>query len=206
MKKIKIQCVGISALLMNPMTETTLDSLITGVRTPVMKDRPLDDVARERIYRNEKKQMGFPNINLIGALKHAGRAIKISGKKSISTATTTTLFSFLSFPDEFIVFDGLDEKGEVPWKTDKRRGVMKSGTTTVAVGIVRPRFDTWSFTVEVMLDETIVNEATLRKLFNEAGSNAGLCDFRPSKNGPFGRFTVKDWKCEDYKMPLAEAA
>lgn len=179
-------------MLMNPMTDETLDSLITGNRKPIVKDRPMSDVASERIYRDENGQMGIPTINLISALKGAGRAIK-NGKKAISTATTTTMFSFLEFPDEFIPFDDLDEKGEIPWRVDKRRGVMKNGAAQVAVGIIRPKFDKWSFTVKVRLNEKLIREETLKALFVEAGTNMGLGDFRPSKNGPFGRFEVVEF-------------
>jgi hypothetical protein len=192
MIELTVKCKGLSAMLMNPMTEETLDSLITGVRKPIVKDRPISDVAAERIYRNLEGQMGFPAINLIGALKLAGRKIK-NGKKGISTATTTELFSYFEFPEEFITFDDLDDKGGIPWRTDKRRGVMRNGASSVAVGIIRPRFDNWGFTVKVGLHENLLRSETAKALFVEAGSNAGLCDFRPSKNGPFGRFKVVEF-------------
>ena len=198
MQKVTVKCRGLSAMLMNPMTDETLNKLITGVGKPIIKDRPFSDVAAERIYRDDKKRMGFPTINLIGALKHAGRSVK-NGKKAISNAASTTLFSFAEFPHEFTPFDGLDDKGEIPWRVDKRRGVMKNGAATVAVGIIRPRFDAWGFTAVIILNDKITKDETLRKLFQEAGSNSGLCDFRPSKNGPFGRFEVSDWKVEDIK-------
>ena len=193
MTELTIQCKGVSGMLMNPMTDETLGELISGVRKPRLKDRLIEDAAAERMYRDEKGQMGFPAINLISALKYAGRSVK-NGKKAVSTATSTTLFSFLEFPNEFIPFDGLDEKGEIPWKTDKRRGVMKNGASSVAVGIVRPRFNNWGFTVKVNLNEKLIREETVKELFAEAGTNAGLCDFRPSKGGPFGRFEVVDFK------------
>jgi hypothetical protein len=193
MTEITVKLRGLSSIMMNPMTDDTLDSLITGIRKPVIKDRPMEDIASERIYRDDQGRMGIPTINLISALKSAGRAIK-NGKKAISTATTTTMFSFLEFPDEFLPFDDLDEKGEIPWRVDKRRGVMKSGATQVAVGIIRPKFDKWGFTVKVKLNEKLLREETLKALFVEAGTNAGLCDFRPSKNGPFGRFEVVDFR------------
>lgn len=193
MTELTIQCRGLSPMLMNPMTEETLDGLITGVRKPPVKDRPMVDVASERIYRDENGQMGIPTINLISALKGAGRAVK-NGKKAISTAATTTMFSFLEFPDEFIPFDNLDAKGEIPWKMDKRRGVMKNGAAQVAVGIIRPKFDVWGFTIKVNLNEKLIREETVKAMFVEAGTNMGLGDFRPSKNGPFGRFEVVEFK------------
>jgi hypothetical protein len=193
MTELTIKIQNLSSLLMNPMTDDTLDSLITGIRKPIVKDRPTQDVASERIYRDENGRMGIPTINLISAVRSAGRTVKI-GRKAVSTAGTTTMFSFLEFPDEFMPFDDLDEKGEIPWKTDKRRGVMKNGAAQVAVGIIRPKFEKWSFTVRVRFNDKIVREEIVKAMFVEAGTNQGLCDFRPSKNGPFGRFEVVDFQ------------
>lgn len=192
MTELTIRCKNLSAMLMNPMTDETLNSLATGIRQPIDKNRPFKDVAAERIYRDDEGRMGFPTINLISALKHAGRSVK-NGKKAISTATTTTMFSFLEFEDEFTLFDNLDEKGEILWKVDKRRGVMNSGSKSVAVAIIRPKFPEWSFTIKARLNENLIKADTVKALFVEAGSNAGLCDFRPSKNGPFGRFEVVEF-------------
>ncbi len=204
MKRIRLSCKQLSPLLMNPMTDAVLNSLITGVRDPINKERPFADVAAERVFRSPDGKIGIPTINLIGALKYAGRNVK-NGKKAISTAASTTLFSFMQFPTDFVVFDGQEEK-EAPWIVDKRRGVM-NGPKPVAVGIIRPRFDVWGFTTEVLVNEKICKEDTAKRLFDEAGSNAGLCDFRPNKNGPFGRFRVSAWDVEEYtEEVLAEAA
>lgn len=204
--RVIVTCSGVSPMLMNPMTEETLDSLITGVRPQLNKDRPFADVARDRIYLDDYGHVGIPIENLTAALREAGRNVK-NGKKAISTATSTTLYSFCEFPGEFVPFEG--QNGELPkmlakrdpvpenelvWKVDKRRGVMKNGANSVAVGILRPKFYNWRFSVEVVLNEKIVTQDTLRKLFDEAGTNCGLGDFRPQKRGPFGRFKVTDWQ------------
>lgn len=191
---IRVQCTSIgNGMLMNPMTDETLDELLTGVRKQIKKDRKPEDIAKERIYRGDDGRMGVPTMNLVAALNHAGRRVKI-GKSAIATAETSTLFSFCEFPTDFIAFDGVDEHGNLPWVVDKRRGVMKNGASKVAVCIVRPKFPSWGFTLELTLDENICSQDTLRKLFEEAGTNAGLGDFRPQKKGPFGRFKVAEWE------------
>ena len=43
----------------------------------------------------------------------------------------------------------------------------------------------------------IIREEMVRALIATAGSRIGLCDFRPEKKGPFGRFMVKDWQRVD---------
>ena len=195
-----------NGILMNPMTEETKRNLLHGTPKQVKRDRRPEDIAREKIYRDPKGRTCVPTMNLVAALNHAGRSVKM-GKKTIATATTTTLFSFAEFPDEFLVFDGLDENGDLPWVVDIRRGVMASGVKPVAVAIVRPKFPSWSLAVRVHLNEKLVGEDTLRKLFDEAGTNSGLCDFRPQKKGPFGRFRVVGWRVTplpDYTEEVSE--
>jgi len=58
----------------------------------------------------------------------------------------------------------------------------------------RPCFDEWEFDCEIDYDETVMTENQLRKIVDDAGNRVGLCDFRPAKKGPFGRFMVTAWK------------
>jgi len=58
----------------------------------------------------------------------------------------------------------------------------------------RPRFDSSEFDCEIDYDETLLTENQLRKIVDDGGDRVGLCDFRPAKKGPFGRFMVTAWK------------
>ena len=196
MKKVKIKCVSKTPLLMDPMTEDTLESLRTGVRKDVARDRPAVDVAAEKIYRENgnKGKIGLPSEMLFSCLAAAGRNIK-NGKKQISTQTTTTIPDFLSIESIFLPLTNVaGGKEEDSWKVDKRRGVLKQGGKSIAVCIVRPRFEKWGFEVEITYDESKIDGTTVKSLFENAGSAQGLGSFRPNCKGPFGRFQVDSWK------------
>lgn len=56
----------------------------------------------------------------------------------------------------------------------------------------RPRFNDWSFTVEIVYDETIIDRDSILLSARNAGSFCGIGDYRPVKRGPFGRYEVEE--------------
>jgi hypothetical protein len=200
LKKIVVRCTGISPLLMNPMTEDTLDQLYGGASARKRKDteRPQKDVAAEKVIRDAEGNIGLPVEYLFSALVNAGRFVKYDAKKNISNATSTLIPSFMSIEEFFLPF--ADQK--VEWKVDKRRGRLAA--SGVAVCIIRPRFEQWSFTVTIEINDTEIAEDKVKELFRYAGGAVGLGDFRPACKGPFGRFTVDEWKVVE--VPLKKVA
>ena len=77
MKTLKIRCVGISPLMMDPMSEAQLKAIITKVPLQVARDRPFEDVAAEKIYRDSLSLPSSVNLGhsdqerVIGILKEA---------------------------------------------------------------------------------------------------------------------------------------
>ena len=57
----------------------------------------------------------------------------------------------------------------------------------------RPMLKDWELTFEVEYDEILLSEKQVRKVVDDAGKRVGLLDFRPEKNGPFGKFVVNNW-------------
>ncbi len=57
----------------------------------------------------------------------------------------------------------------------------------------RPKLTNWEFDCEIEFDETLLTEAQLRKVVDDALDKVGLLDFRPEKKGPFGRGMVIKW-------------
>lgn len=75
------------------------------------------------------------------------------------------------------------------WK-DRERFVMRKACKVAQAKIMRtrPMIPTgWQLTFTLEFDESIVNEANLRRAMVDAGALCGLCDWRPR----FGRFTVE---------------
>lgn len=209
MGRLKVHCVGSTPLLMDPMTDETLEGLITGVRPNKPKDRPLKEVCKEKFYRQygDKGKIGIRAECLFACLAAAGRNVK-NGKKQISVKGATVLPGLLQIKTFFMPLTNIEEgKEDEAWQVDKRRGQLDSGGKKVAVPIIRPRFDQWEFDVEIEYDEKVVNESVIRALFENAGRYQGLLSFRPNKNGMFGQFKVAKWEVvEQSKEELAQAA
>jgi len=202
--KIVVEVEGVSPLLMDAMSAEDVERiLIEKKRDPVQTDLTREQRCAKKFYRNpDTSVFGIPAENFLAALRAAGRKVKV-GKEKVSTADTTNLFSFLTVEEPFL--DLVCQE----WMPDVRRGVMKDGTT---VGITRPRFSRWGFkaTLDVDLDGMEgITEDTVKKLVRIAGNAIGLGAFRPTCNGPFGRFRVATWELKEAveeEEQLAEAA
>lgn len=204
MKVVSVTSTGTSPILMNPVTEEMLLQ-IRNKTTPQKRpgtEWPVEEEAAEKLmYGDAYGHPGkiiLPVENLYAALKAAGRKVK-NGKYQVSTATTTTLFSFLTIRERCLVFMGPD--GENPeWETDLRRGTNPNGGQLVV--LARPMIKDWRFTVTCEIDDS-VSESLVRELFEKSGKVSGLGDFRPSTGGPFGQFAVTDWVVLEGTHPKA---
>ncbi|OGZ71408.1 MAG: hypothetical protein A2998_02700 [Candidatus Staskawiczbacteria bacterium RIFCSPLOWO2_01_FULL_37_25b] len=196
MRKVRIHCVGVSPLMMDKMSDETLEGLATGVRPPEVKDKPAVEKAAVKIYRDDNGRIALPAEMLVGALVFAGQKVK-NGRKQISTAKTTMLFELLQLNNVFLpLTNGQPAAEDLPWVVDKRKGIGNQARTPTAVCIIRPKFLHWEFDCEIEYNEDRVNGEVVRQLFNVAGSSEGLGSFRPNKKGPFGRFKVTEWNEE----------
>jgi len=223
MSRVKTLVIDLEVESLSPMLQDAMSpDEVERILIQKQRDQPnLDLTRKERckpsLYINpnrkagKKQKFGVPAENFLAALRGAGRKVKV-GKIQVSTAKTTNLFSFLSVREVFLPF--LPELQK--WVPDVRRGVMHNTGSATTVGITRPKFPQWGFkcTLEVDLDGMEgINEDTVRVLVQRAGSSQGLCSFRPSCNGPFGRFKIKSWAVTQYdakgkvvKAKKAEAA
>ncbi len=75
---------------------------------------------------------------------------------------------------------------------DKRAVVIPA--TQGRVVRYRPRLDVWKTTFSVGYDPDLLTDVQLRRVVDDAGSRVGLLDYRPERNGPFGRFFVTRWE------------
>lgn len=205
MKKATVVLKSKTPLMFEKMTDAAIDSLPGSPnkkKNDLPKDFTAEDVAEAKIYRDGKKRMGIPAEMIFAALKRAGRRVGYGqGKTKVSTAESTYLPEFFSLSSDFFPFSNLDEKGNVPWEVDKRRGVNPA--TGGAMCLIRPKIDEWEMEVQFEYDDTVFASDSLKQLFNYAGTGSGLGAFRPGCGGPFGCFTVAKWHEEEIKDALA---
>lgn len=72
------------------------------------------------------------------------------------------------------------------WADESFRHLASAKVTTTRVMRCRPIFVDWVTEAEGIIDETIIDLATLKKIADTAGERIGLCDWRPR----YGRFTA----------------
>jgi len=173
MKTVKVTLRGKSALLMHAFPMEPIEGL---------DKKPAEEQAELALYRLPDGQLYVPGVNLSRTLIASGAFSKGKGRGSLSQVVAGTVFVR---PDVLIL-------RPQTWRVDSRPVVIPA--TRGRVMRHRPRFDSWEFDCEIDYDETLLTENQLRKIVDDGGDRVGLCDFRPAKKGPFGRFMVTAWK------------
>jgi hypothetical protein len=195
---VEVECRGLTPLMMNKMSESTLEGLRTKQSKPKNADRGSTRTPREeaesKVYLSEEGPY-IPGEMLMASFIEAGKHVRLDGKRQVSTAKSTVLPAFLSLLTAGPLLKEPDTDKAAAWEADVRLGRNPNGGEAVA--ICRPRFDVWSFTFRIEIEDREVGENTIRELIDKAGRRSGLGDFRPQRKGIFGQFTVERWEREE---------
>mgnify|MGYP001573822798 CR=1 FL=1 len=184
--RIKVRCEGVTPILFNRKPLELLQELWSKEKKAKTASRPSPREHCERaLYKTEKGECYIPGEMLMASLISAGSFVRLDGKRQISSAKSTVLPAFLTLLDHQMILP--DQR----WEADLRGGCNPNGGEAVA--ICRPRFDRWGFTVEILVEDSEIDEAKIRQLFDYAGTRMGLGDFRPQRKGIFGKFRVACW-------------
>lgn len=54
----------------------------------------------------------------------------------------------------------------------------------------RPMYNPWSVDIQLEVDQELLKDEDIINLVNRAGFGIGICEWRPEKNGEFGRFEI----------------
>lgn len=148
------------------------------------KDKLPRDVAADKLYKDKEGNLYLPGSMIFACLIAAGTFHKV-GKSKMTTLKSSLIPAGVSIMD---LVCPLRHKG---WEVDSRAVVIPS--TGGRVMAHRPRLDEWVCTFNLDVDAEMFSERTVRILTEDAGKKIGLGDFRPSRKGPFGRFSVVNW-------------
>jgi hypothetical protein len=192
---VSVKCRGTSPLLMNRMSESTLEGLRTKAKKPKAANvghtsTPRQD-AEPKVYVRDGVPI-WPGENLMSCLIAAGVFVRLDAKRQISTGKGTILPGLMSMLDFVLPLVDPDTDKPCAWEPDIRKGTNPNGAE--AVCIVRPRFDRWAFRCRIEIDDAEIGENAIRNLWDLAGRRIGLGDFRPSRKGIFGQFCVESWE------------
>lgn len=173
-KKIECTIKGISALLMHAYPMQPIEA--------IEKKSP-DEQAEYSAYRDpDTEYLYIPGIAIQRSFIASASYSKGKGRGSLQKQVAACV----------MVNPERCDLGVKDFVVDSRPVVIAA--TKGRIVRHRPRLDNWTVTFEVEYDDTLITEAQLRRVVDDAGSRVGLLDFRPERKGPFGRFMVTDWK------------
>lgn len=176
MKEIAVTIKGTSPLLMHsfPMV----------VREGIEKASP-EEQAEAHVYRHpDTGRLHIPGVNIQRGIVAAATFSKGRGRGSLQKAAAAGVF----------VREPYCEITPQTYVVDSRPVVIAA--TKGRIIRHRARFDEWEVSFTVEYDEVLLKPTEMRKVIDDLGQRVGLLDFRPAKNGPFGRFIVTRWQTE----------
>ena len=179
--RIRISVVGISPLMThNPQS--------MGVEVAPGKGSRIPDAETEAeagCYRMEDGTLAIKGESFRGALLGAAGAWKAKAKK-----TMRSILSHIVVVEELVQLHHPDGELLTSYVIDARRAIVQRQ------GIIRrrPRFENWACSFTMEYDQQICPEPKLIvDVCADGGGRMGVGDFRPQKNGPYGRFVVREY-------------
>jgi len=141
--------------------------------------------AEPKCYKNSDGELVIPGPNMFAAIIDAGKFHKV-GKNKVTTQKSSLVPAAMSLLEIVMLLRG------GPWEVDSRSVVNPS--TGGRMMCHRPRLDEWELDFTLEVDDEMFHTDFVRQLVDDAGKKIGLCDYRPSRKGPFGKFVVTGWK------------
>ncbi len=197
--KVRVTCEGVTPLLMQKM-EKPKCPYCSPCGHHSQKAVTLEDRVRACVHRNARGRPAIPVEELFSCLVNAGRMVQLPSGRKLSTATSTLVPMLLSLPGNFVPLT--DAADPAPFV----RHCHLVSQPNVQRQLVRAKFSTWAFQVELQVDEERLPLDNLQQLLDCAGEKIGLGAFRPAHKGTFGVFRVTDCKIVRPRKRLLQKA
>ena len=165
----------------NPMRDFVdalywLDDTGNAINTPAELDGIDDATPYDKVYEILKNgRFGFPTTAFKACAIDAGYQQGVIAKK-------TTARGAFHIIGEFAVIEGIPEM---------REDMVQVGGMSKAAGIrYRPEFKTWKTQLLIQYNKKAITPEQIANLMNFGGFANGVGEWRPSRDGSFGRFHV----------------
>ena len=130
----------------------------------------------EKALKSGKARFGFPAI----AFKSA--AIDAAYQQGVIAKKTSARGAF-HLDDEYVEIEGTPQMREDT--------VMIGGMSKVADLRYRAEFPAWRATLNIKYNATSISVEQILNMLNIGGFSCGIGEWRPSRDGSFGRFHVR---------------
>lgn len=108
----------------------------------------------------------------------------------VTAATLAELHKTVVRSTLFVLGELLPIEGDAPHMATHMVRVGRFGSKQ-PMPRYRAQYDNWGLSFRVQFEPRIISPQKLVYLVRRAGLNVGLCEWRPEKNGEFGRFDVR---------------
>ncbi len=173
-KTVQFLLVGDSPLIVHAWSEKAKRQMLDKQMKKATKAKEAKDPEADYeacFYRTETGGYGFPTIGLKSAM--------VSACRFVDMKMTEARGAF------HIDGEMLAVKGEPRPREDMVRVGM--GTADIRY---RPEFVAWSILAEIKYNSSVISAEQIANLLNTAGFAVGIGEWRPEKNGSYGRFHV----------------
>ncbi len=187
MKLITAKIQGCTPLLQQRFCESA--ELPGATRAMLVNHGTPREEAEKVTYRDSQGRFYFPGTAIGRLLREAAANHKMKGSRR--SARFVVPAAVLVMTDAVFLLNGNGELA-VDFETDSRPVVIPA--TRGRIMKHRPRFDKWSASFVIRINETLLPVDFVHRLLTEGGQQIGIGDFRPEKGGPFGTFNVVEWK------------
>lgn len=125
------------------------------------------------MYTFEDGSPGHPSV--------AFKAAAVAAARQLDGLTMTFLRGVFHIPGELVTIEGQPRMREDMVRLNGQTADLR----------YRPGFPEWKAIVPVKYNKRAITMEQIVHLFNTAGFSVGVGEWRPDKNGPYGRFSVE---------------
>jgi hypothetical protein len=181
MEKINVTIQGITPILFNRFRDTAIEGK-SKKRTGAMEESDIED----KLYKDENGKVQLPAVYLKNAITESAKQFKIVGKNKATYSKIVG--SSVEVQPFYIELDvGKYEVFRISAVNPMTKGRMMTE---------RPKFDKWSATFQIILNDNQVDVSVMNEILEHAGKYVGVGDWRPEKKGMFGKFMITSYKVE----------
>jgi len=164
----------------------------SATRKALIQHKTPREEAEKVCYRDDEGRFFFPSIAIKRMLCSVASNHKLRGQRR--SAKFVVPGAVRVSPEVVILTNGDGKTPIENFEVDSRPIVIPS--TKGRVMRHRPRFENWTATFRLRINDDLLPLDFVHTLLIEGGDSNGLGDFRPERGGEFGTFQVIHWQEE----------
>lgn len=189
---------GTSPILLHRFSAAAEASTSKGTRKIHIQNEDPRTLCEASVYRDSDGGLCLPGAAFARLIREAGGAHKQRGSRKTLKYVV---------PAAVVVTDDLAPLFLVDRKTRAKDFEIDARPVTIPatkgrVMRYRARLNAWTARVYLRINETLLDEATVRMLLSDGVQQQGLGDFRPERGGPFGTSDLVAWDVISERAPL----